>query len=255
MIAYVFGTVGIFRLVRDGLASPAISAAQSPMIRVTAWLAALVYAANPNLIYLQATAMGEPLYLSLFIWAVVYFSEFVKHSAKVEDKPAERSSSLVKCGACLAAACLTRYDAWFLAGVMCIAAVAVVLRTRSHAQNLKIQFWKVSCPCGCSAGALARIQHDRLSQSAGVRQRPLLCQGNRTAKPATSHPGSHDLQTAFSYFLKSAELNMSSERGQKIWILLALAGAIASLFRWRSIVADCCCSWNSFAVLRTLRRL
>ena len=47
--------------------------------------------------------------------------------------------------------------------------------------------------------------------------------------PAASHPGSHDLQTAFSYFLKSAELNMASEHGQKIWILLALAGVIASL--------------------------
>src|SRR6185369_11617517 len=41
---------------------------------------------------------------------------------------------------------------------------------------------KVSSACGCSAGALAWIQRDRLSQSAGVRQRPLLCQGNRTAK-------------------------------------------------------------------------
>ena len=40
-----------------------------------AWGAAIVYAANPNLIYLQATAMTESLYLALFIWAVVYFSE------------------------------------------------------------------------------------------------------------------------------------------------------------------------------------
>ena len=36
----------------------------------------LIYAANPNLIYLQATAMTESLYLALFIWAVVYFNEF-----------------------------------------------------------------------------------------------------------------------------------------------------------------------------------
>ena len=39
---------------------------------------AIIYAANPNLIYLQATAMTEPLYLALFIWAVVYFNEFVQ---------------------------------------------------------------------------------------------------------------------------------------------------------------------------------
>ena len=231
MIAYVFGTVGVFRLVRDGLASPAISAAQSPMIRVAAWLAALVYAANPNLIYLQATAMGEPLYLALFIWAVVYFGEFVRHSAKVVDKPGERSSSLVKCGACLAAACLTRYDAWFLAGVMCIAAVAVVLRTRSHAQNLKIQFGKFLLLAAAAPvlwlGYNAIVYRNPLEFANG----PYSAKAIEQRSTATSHPGSHDLQTAFSYFVKSAELNMSSERGQKIWILLALSGVIVTFLR------------------------
>ncbi len=49
--------------------------------RIAAWGAAIIYAANPNLIYLQATAMTESLYLALFIWAVVYFSEFVQDAA------------------------------------------------------------------------------------------------------------------------------------------------------------------------------
>ena len=35
-----------------------------------AWTAAILFAANPNLIYMQATAMGETLYLAFFIWAV-----------------------------------------------------------------------------------------------------------------------------------------------------------------------------------------
>ncbi len=230
MFAYVFGTVGIFRLVRDGLASPASpgSVSPSPMIRVAAWLAALIFAANPNLIYLQATAMGEPLYLALFIWAVVYFSEFVKRSASVEDKLP--SSSLVKCGICLAAACLTRYDAWFLAIVMCVAALAVVLRIKTSGHNLNIQFGKFLL-LAAAAPALW------LAYNAIVYRNPLeFANGPYSAKAieqrsaATSHPGSHDLQTAFSYFLKSAELNMAAERGQKIWICLALAGVIVSLF-------------------------
>jgi len=45
MLAYVAGALGVFRLV-GGLAS-----------RVSAWIAALVFALNPNLIYMQATAM------------------------------------------------------------------------------------------------------------------------------------------------------------------------------------------------------
>src|SRR5437660_4248602 len=101
MVAYVLGTVGIFRLVRGTLSR---DVAPDRAGRVAAWTAALVYAATPNLIYMQTTAMGEALYLALFVWAVTYFSEFVRGDAK----------GLTKCGLCLAAACLTRYDGWFL---------------------------------------------------------------------------------------------------------------------------------------------
>ena len=66
MLAYVAGTLGIFRLV-GGLAS-----------RTAAWIAALIYALNPNLIYMQSTAMTETLYLALFIWTVAFFSEFAR---------------------------------------------------------------------------------------------------------------------------------------------------------------------------------
>jgi hypothetical protein len=229
MIAYVFGTIGVFRLVRDGLASPAISAAPSPIIRVVAWLAAIVYATNPNLIYLQATAMGEPLYLALFIWAVVYFSEFVRRPVNVEGKGP--SSSLVKCGICLAAACLTRYDAWFLAVVMCVCGLAIVLRTKSRGRDLNVQFGKFLLLAAAAPvlwlGYNAIVYRNPLEFANG----PYSAKAIEQRSTATSHPGSHDLQTAFSYFVKSAELNMSSERGQKIWILLALAGVIVILLR------------------------
>src|SRR6266436_3771909 len=97
MAAYVFGTVGIFRLVRNGLDS----VGQSLRIkRFTAWGTAIIYAANPNLIYLQATAMTEALYLALFIWAMVYFNEFVQGAENLGDASDARtvSSSLIKCG-------------------------------------------------------------------------------------------------------------------------------------------------------------
>ena len=60
------------------------------MTRSAAWLAAIIYAANPNLIYLQATAMTEPLYLALFIWAMVYFNEFVRESARSDENAQRR---------------------------------------------------------------------------------------------------------------------------------------------------------------------
>src|SRR5579862_7211606 len=82
MVSYVVATVGIFRLVRDALGSGGQSVLA---IRFAAWLAAIIFATNPNLIYLQSTAMTEPLYLALFIWAMVYFNEFVQQSLKPDE--------------------------------------------------------------------------------------------------------------------------------------------------------------------------
>src|SRR5579884_2079007 len=50
MIAYVFGSVGIFRLTRRALA---VSGPADGIARAAAWIAAVVYAANPNLMYMQ----------------------------------------------------------------------------------------------------------------------------------------------------------------------------------------------------------
>src|SRR3977135_3405433 len=75
MIAYVLGVMGIFRLVRGMLEA---GVRTRPSAVVGAWAAAFAYGANPNLIYMQATAMTESVYLALFVWAVVYFAEFIR---------------------------------------------------------------------------------------------------------------------------------------------------------------------------------
>src|ERR1700688_4538615 len=115
MAAYVLGVLGIYRLVRTAL-SP--SGQADATTKLMAWGTAILYGANPNLIYMQATAMGEALYLALFIWAVAYFAEFARGNRKA-------TGSLTKCGLCLAAACWTRYDGWFLGLVMVVASLIV----------------------------------------------------------------------------------------------------------------------------------
>ena len=55
MVAYVAGALGIFRLI----------SARAP--RVAAYLGACAYALNPNLLYMQTTALNEPLFLAFFI--------------------------------------------------------------------------------------------------------------------------------------------------------------------------------------------
>src|SRR6202140_4503814 len=210
MVAYVLGTIGIFRLVRGGLGAVGQS---DRMIRFVAWLAAIIYATNPNLIYLQATAMTESLYLALFVWAMVYFSEFVQEASRADEGPSgAASSSLMKCGLCLAAACLTRYDGWFLAAAMCVAALALVLKSKANNQILRRSFAKFVL-LAAAAPALwlaynAIIYRNPLEFANGpYSARAIEQKGASPGSPA--HPGSHDLPVAFSYFLKSAELNMA----------------------------------------------
>src|ERR1700728_3762622 len=56
MVAYSCGVIGVFRLVR---ASFTRTLAPDRAVRIAAWTASLVYAANLNLIYMQTPAMGE----------------------------------------------------------------------------------------------------------------------------------------------------------------------------------------------------
>src|SRR4029077_6331502 len=77
-------------------------------------------------------AMTEALYLALFIWAVVFFNEFIQEAGDFADGSGIQvgSRSLIKCGVCLAAACLTRDDAWLVAAAMCAAHFVVGLRAK-----------------------------------------------------------------------------------------------------------------------------
>ena len=239
MIAYALGTAGIFRLVRTALT---VDSQPDAPARIAAWTSAIIYAANPNLIYLQATAMTESLYLALFIWSVVYFTDFVRSmengrlAGPLEATPKQRSpkiasSSLVKCGLCLAAACLTRYDGWFLAAAMCAATLAVVLKAKAFDQNLRRSFIKFALLAAAAPAVW-------LAYNAIVYRNPLeFATGQYSARAieqkstATTHPGAHDLPLAFSYFLKSSELNMASGSLQKLWVaVLSLGIAVVLIF-------------------------
>lgn len=203
MIAYVFGAAGIFRLVRCGLSfhSQPDSAAT-----VAAWIAAGIYAANPNLIYLQSTAMTEPLYLAFFIWAIVHFSEFVQAGSLADERTQfAGSSSLAKCGMCLAAACLTRYDGWFLTAAICVSVVPIILKFRRTSATLLSGFKKFVV-LAMLAPAIW------IAYNTAVYRNPVeFANGPYSAKAieqktstGMAHPGSHDVLVAFSFFSRQA---------------------------------------------------
>ncbi|HYM79750.1 MAG TPA: hypothetical protein VE377_27495 [Candidatus Dormibacteraeota bacterium] len=245
MIAYVFGVVGLFRLTRGVLSR---TATPDKAARAAAWIAALIYAANPSLIYMQSTAMGEALYLALFLWAVVYFSEWTRGDGK----------ALTKCGLCLAGLCLTRYDGWFLA----VAMTLVVLLT----------FGKTQSFVG-SGGKGARERRDAAKEAAGpsaprvrlikfllivaaapafwlayngiVYRNPLEFENGPYSAKAIErrtqsagnpgHPGTGNPILAGMYFLKAAEDNVAGyEWLQRGWILILLTAAGAAFFAARN---------------------
>jgi hypothetical protein len=233
MVAYVLGAAGVFRLPRSALS---VSSEPDVRARIAAWLGAIAYAANPNLIYLQITAMTESLYLALFVWAVVYFSDFVRQTSQKDGPPDATSSSLIKCGLCLAAACLTRYDGWFLATAMCLAALAIMVRRNTPVPRPSLAKFVL---LAAAAPALwlaynAIIYRNPLEFANGPYSARAIEQ--KSATPGSpGHPGSHDLPVAFSYFMKSAELNMAEGKSQKIWLLVLLAGTITILISDRKL--------------------
>jgi hypothetical protein len=240
MAAYVSGAIGMFRLVRGVLSRGILSREGEPggAARVGAWMAAAVYAANPNLIYMQSTAMGEALYLALFIWAVVFFSEFASGDGR----------ALTKCGLCLAAACLTRYDGWFLAAAMVVGVVVSYCFKEGGSRDSRASK-------AAKGGAAGSMRSPSRSAVAGflliaaaapalwfayngvVYRNPLEFEnGPYSAKAiekrtqgagAQGHPGTGNLYVAGLYFLKSAEANLAeNEWLQRLWILLAAAAVV-----------------------------
>ena len=268
MIAYVFGVVGIFRLTRGALSG---SNPPDGVARTCAWIAAIIYAANPNLMYMQSTAMGESMYLAFFVWTLVYLSEWLR------GNPA----TLVRSALCLDGACLTRYDGWFLSAMIIAVVLARILIIRVSSAKIgtagvekettgaplpaapatsgkagKTSLKKDTIPTG-------RIQRDLvrfflitaaapalwLAYNAIIYRNPLEFENGPYSAKAIErktqtagnpgHPGTGNLLLAGIYFLKASENNVASNEWlQRAWVLLTLAGILipATLSRrefWR----------------------
>lgn len=229
MIGYVFATLGVFRLVRGSLAS---NTGSQTAARLAAWGAALIFAANPNLLYLQSTAMTETVYLAFFLWAVVFSSEFVR-AVRAQNPGADdpRASVLLRnAGLCLLGATLTRYDGWFLAGAVGVVVLFTV--ARHNTPGLRRSFIRFVLIAAAGpflwVGYNAIVYRNPLEFANGPYSAKAI--EERTAAPGQAwHPGSHDLPTAASYFLKSAEMNLVESPWHRVWLGIALLGTLLIL--------------------------
>lgn len=208
-VAYVAACVGLYRLARRWLA-PAPAA-----------LALAFFALNPNLLYLQTTAMDEPLYLCEFIWIAALAVEW---RASLDDNP-ERSHRLFSLViAALIAAVFTRYDGWVIAFLVWVA--MTVTLTRLGRLNTRA-FWVASILLAAAPVAWFAYNAGFFGDWLYFARGPFSAKAIelRTAPPGyPPHPGWHNPWVSLLFFLKVSELDAAAAALGNLFLVVSVLG-------------------------------
>ena len=230
LLCYIAGVAGFYRLTRHLL--------------MPRWaiVATAFYALNPNLLYLAATAMTEPLFLALLIWTTLLTVECLDAVRAGRDATVARRLLLL--GIFILAAVYTRYDGWILgAAVWCVITLALV-RRRDVWRRVVPSF--VCFTLLAVAGPLSWLAynqhffHDPLDFLRGPYSASAI--EKKTAVPGAEHyHGWHSPFWAFVYYARTAQVDAAFwETGFLVMAAafcgLALAiqrrAALASLLLW-----------------------
>jgi hypothetical protein len=222
MGAYVFGVAGIYRLARQWLAPQA------------SLVAVVFFALNPGLLYMQSTAMNEPLFLAEMIWTALLLVEFRRALDSSEDRLAAKL--LLITGVVLVGAIYTRYDGWIFAACAWLIALLPMLRAerwKSKAGGAFVLFTAMLAVAPLLwVGYCAKQFGDPLDFMRGPYSAKAI--DIRTTKPGSSHyPGWHSIPVAALYFLKASELGATTLRLANTLLVLTIAGSISALVGWR----------------------
>jgi dolichyl-phosphate-mannose-protein mannosyltransferase len=176
------------------------------------YAAALLFALNPNMLYLQATPMTEPMFaacLAALLWATLWFRD------------SQSPWALLAAAAAANAAALTRYEGWFL-----IPFAALYLLMVARRKKYAFIFAALA-----GLGPLSWLAHNQYYFS-----NPLeFYNGEYSAKAIYArqlvqgiahYPGDHNWRQALQYYFEAVKLTTG-------WLLLALAmlGAAAVLIK------------------------
>jgi hypothetical protein len=174
--------------------------------------AALLFALNPNMLYLQSTPMTEPVFaagLAALLWASIWYRE------------ATSIPPLLAMAAASIAASLTRYEGWFLIPFVALY-VLIASRKKSHA----LVFAALA-----ALGPLAWLAHNQYyysnalefyngEYSSGAIYARQLAQG------VARYPGDHDWRKTVEYYFAAMKL----VEGVPL-LLCGAAGALAALVK------------------------
>jgi hypothetical protein len=228
-LSYIASCVGLHRLARNWL-DPAPAA-----------IALVFFALNPNLLYLQTTAMTEPLFLCEFVWIVVWLVEW-RAALDDENSPVAQTNKFQVCiAAALVAAIFTRYDGWIIAFIAWSGVGLTLLRHTAAGERKRLgapAFWLASLAV-IAAPLLWFLYNsvcfgDWLYFARGPYSAHAI--ELRTAAPGPSplHPGWHSPWVALLYYFKVSELDsIAPAASGNLWgnIVVALA-ALGALGTW-----------------------
>ncbi len=218
-LAYVAACAGLYRLARRWL-RPAAAA-----------LALAFFALNPNLLYLQTTAMTEPLFLCEVIWIVVGVVEW---RACLDEDPRKAGRLQGWIAAALVAAIFTRYDGWVMALlVWCGMGATLLKRGRMPSRG----FWIASVAVAAAPAAWfiynARFFGDWLYFARGpysAKAIELRTEGHGAGPP---HPGWHNPWVGLLFFLKVSEMDAAAAAWGNVMLALAVLGTAWAWMRAR----------------------
>ena len=213
-LAYLACCAGIYRLARRWL-SPTPSA-----------LALAFFAANPNLLYMQTTAMTEPLFLCETIWIAVWLVEW---RASVDDD-SRQARRLIWCiAAALVAAVYTRYDGWIIA-LLAWGCMGLTLARRGRLRSGA--FWLASVFVVAAPIVWfvynATAFGDWLCFMRGPYSAKAIEMRTTVAGAGPPHPGWHNPWVSLLFFIKAAEMDAAAVAWGNTLLALSLFGTLCA---------------------------
>jgi hypothetical protein len=217
-LAYLAGCAGVYRLARRWLAPCAAA------------LALAFFAVNPNLLYLQTTAMTEPLFVCETIWVAVWLVEW---RASLDENPRQARRLLWWIAAALAAAVYTRYDGWVMA-LLAWMSIGIVLARRGGLRSRT--FWLASAVVVAAPVAWFAYNAAAFGDWLYFMRGPYSAKAIeiRTSTPGfPPHPGWHNPLVASIFYIKAAELDAAGAAWGNALLALSLPGTAWGLLTER----------------------
>jgi hypothetical protein len=227
-LAWLAACAGLYRLARRWMPPPAAA------------LALAFFALNPNLLYLQTTAMTEPLFVCEMIWTVVWLAEWRSlldiaewraslDEASLDSNPRKANRLLVCIALVLLAAIFTRYDGWVMA-LLAWTGIGIALLQRNRLRSRA--FWLASALI--IAAPLAWFLYnavafgDWLEFARGPYSARAIEIRTMSHGAGPPHPGWHNPWVGLLFYLKVSEMDAAAAWGNA---MLAVS-VLGTLLGW-----------------------